>query len=233
VLPFERSPVSAGLSLPRSYRAPNARVRVAIVDSNVIYRAGVRAVLERRPGIAVVSECGDAPTALDQITNLEPDLAIVDVDLEDDTTAGLALLQDLQRQFPALRVLVLTTAVSELIVVEALRRGAAGYVLKRCSPDELGRMVLSVEAGATAFSPEVASVVARTVGGQMPVGVGLSDRELAVVRLVALGRSNKQVASELFISESTVKFHLRNAMRKLGATRRTEIAYRASQHGLV
>ena len=224
--------MSSKQSLPRSYRAPNAQVRVALVDSNAIYRAGVRTVLERRPGIAVISECGDAATALDQITNLEPDLVIVDVDLGDDTTSGLALLQDIQRQFPVIRVLVLSTAVSELIVVESLRRGAAGYALKQCSPDDLNRMVQAVDHGDSAFSPEVAGVVARTLGGHVPAEATLSDREREVVRRVARGRSNKQVAAELFISESTVKFHVHNAMRKLGATSRSEIAYRAVQAGL-
>lgn len=224
--------MSPSLSLPRSYRAPNARVRIALVDSNVIFRAGVRTVLERRPGLAVVSECGDAATALDQIANLEPDLAIIDVDLEDDTTSGLALLQDISRQFPSVRVLVLTTAVSELIVIEALRRGAAGYALKRSSPDELGKMVFALDRGDSAFSSEVASVVARSVGGRVPREATLSDRERQVVRLVARGWSNRQVATELFISESTVKFHLRNAMRKLGTTRRSEVAYRAGKAGL-
>jgi DNA-binding NarL/FixJ family response regulator len=207
-------------------------VRIALVDSNVIFRAGVRTVLERRPGLAVISECGDAATALDQIANLEPDLAIIDVDLEDDTTSGLALLQDIARQFPAVRVLVLTTAVSELIVIEALRRGAAGYALKRSSPDELGKMVFALDRGDSAFSSEVASVVARSVGGHVPREATLSDREREVVRLVARGWANKQVAAELFISESTVKFHLRNAMRKLGTTRRSEVAYRAGKAGL-
>ena len=219
-------------SLPRSYRAPNARVRVALVDDNVIYRAGVRAVLERRPGIAVVSECGDPATALDQVANLEPDLVIVDVDMEDDTNAGLALLQELHRQFPAVRLLVLTEAVSELIVVEALRRGATGYALKTCSPDELGKMVLAIDRGDSAFSPAVASVVARSLGGSVPVEATFSDREREVVRLVAHGQSNKQIASTLFISESTVKFHLHNAMRKIGVSRRAEIAYRAVTAGL-
>ncbi len=224
--------MSPSLSLPRSYRAPNARIRIALVDSNVIFRAGVRTVLERRPGIAVVSESGDAATALDQIANLEPDLVVVDVDLDDDTTAGLALLQDLHRQFPNVRVLVLTTAVSELIVVEALRRGAAGYALKRCSPDELGKMVQSVDRGDSAFSAEVASVVARSLGGHVPIEATLSDREREVVRLVARGQSNKQVATELFITESTVKFHLHNVMRKFGTRNRSEVAYRAAQVGL-
>jgi two-component system, NarL family, response regulator DevR len=221
-----------GLSLPRSYRAPNARIRIALVDSNVIFRAGVRSVLERRPGIAVVSECGDAATALDQIASLEPDMAIVDVDLEDDTTKGLALLQELARQFTRMRTLVLTTAVSELIVVESLRRGAAGYALKHVSPDELGRMVHAIDLGESAFSAEVASVVARTIGGQVPTEARLSAREREVVRLVAQGRSNRQIAADLFISESTAKFHVRNAMRKLGVSRRAEVAYVAGRAGL-
>ncbi len=225
-------PVNLNQSLPRSYRAPKARVRVAIVDSNVIYRAGVRTVLERRPGIAVISECGDSATALDQIANLEPDMVIVDVDLEDDTTSGLALLQDISRQFPTVRVCVLTSAVSEFIVLEALRRGAAGYALKTCTPDELGRIVLAVDRGDSAFSSEVAAVVARSIGGKVPLAASFSDREREVVRLVARGMSNKQIAAELFISESTVKFHLHNAMRKFGAKRRSEIAYRAVQAGL-
>ncbi len=222
-------PSQRSMSLPRSYRAPNARVRVAIVDSNIIFRAGVRTVLERRPGIAVVSECGDAATALDQIASLEPDLVVVDVDLEDDTTKGLALLQELSRQFPRVRVLVLTTALSELVVVESLRRGAVGYALKDCSPDELSRMVLAIDQGDSAFSQHVASVVARNVGGHVPVEATLTDREREVVRLVARGMSNRQVAVELFLSESTVKFHLRNAMRKLGTTRRSEVAYRVGR----
>lgn len=225
-------PASRTWSLPRSYRAPNARVRIALVDSNVIFRAGVRTVLERRPGIAVVSECGDHATALDQIANLEPDLVIVDVDLEDDTTRGLALLQDIERQFPRVRTLVLTTALSELVVVESLRRGAAGYALKDSSPDELSKMVLAIDQGDSAFSAHVASVVARSVGGHLPVEATLTDREREVVRLVAHGRSNKQVAAELFLSESTVKFHLRNAMRKLGVTRRSEVAYRVGRADL-
>ncbi len=131
-----------------------------------------------------------------------------------------------------MRVLVLTTAVSELIVIESLRRGAAGYALKSSSPDELGRMVFALDRGDSAFSSEVASVVARNVGGHVPREATLSDREREVVRLVARGWSNKQVAAELFISESTVKFHLRNAMRKLGTTRRSEIAYRVVKSGL-
>ena len=225
--------MSARLSLPRSYRAPNAKVRVALVDSNVIYRAGVRTVLERRPGIAVISESGDAATAMDQIASLEPDMVIVDVDLEDDTSMGLGLLQDISTQYRNVRVMVLTSAVSEFIVLEALRRGAAGYALKSCTPDELGRIVLAVDHGDSAFSSEVAAVVARSFGGQMPLTATFSDREREVVRLVARGMSNKQVAAELFISESTVKFHLHNAMQKIGATRRSEIAYRAVQVGLV
>lgn len=224
--------MSRSMSLPKSYRAPNARIRIALVDSNVIFRAGTRTVLERRPGIAVVSECGDPDTALDQIANLEPDLAIIDVDLEDDTTRGLALLQDINRSFPRIKVLVLTSAVSELIVIEALRRGAVGYALKHCSPDELGKMVQSVDRGDSAFSAEVASVVARSLGGKVPVEATLSDREREVVGLVAHGKSNKQVALELFISESTVKFHLHNAMKKIGAKNRSEVAYRVANKGL-
>ena len=192
--------MSPNQSLPRSYRAPNARVRIALVDANIIYRAGVRSVLERRPGLAVVAECGDAASALDQIASLEPDLVIIDVDLNDDTTAGLALLQDIHRQFPQVRLLVLTAAVSELIVVEALRRGALGYAVKTSTPDELGKMVLAIDHGDSAFSPGVASVVARTIGGNMPREATLSDREREVVQLVTRGLSNKQAAAHLFLS---------------------------------
>lgn len=219
-------------SLPRRYRAPNAKVRVALVDSNAIYRAGVRAVLERRPGVAVIAETGDAATALDQVASLEPDLVVIDVVLDDDTSAGLALVQDLHRDFPAVRVLVLTAAMTELVVVEALRRGAAGYALKTTTPDELGRMVRAIDNGDSAFSPAVASVVARSVGGGLPAEATFSGREREVVRLVARGSSNRQIAAALFISESTVKFHVRNAMRKVGVARRSELAYRALSAGL-
>ena len=136
---------------------------------------------------------------------------------------------------PAVRCLVLTTFLNERLVVAAIRSGAKGYVLKDVDADALVRSIRAVQAGESAFDSHAAAVVVRTMAGDRTpdTAVVFTTRESEVVRLLAHGQSNRQIGHSLFISETTVKFHVHNVMRKLGVTRRAEVVYRSGQLGLL
>jgi DNA-binding NarL/FixJ family response regulator len=220
--------------VPLGRRMPNAKTRVVVADRNVITRVGIRAILERIVGVAVVAEATSYDAALDAVDEHGPDVLLIDLDLGDDTTRGLKLCEEITERFPATKILVIANSLSEIVVVEALRRGASGYLSKDdVKADELQKGVAAVQAGETVLGRGVGNLVARGLGSLHRQQEHLTDRELEVIRLVAKGDSNKQIASALFLSESTVKFHLQNASRKLGVHRRAEIAHRATLEGLL
>lgn len=211
-----------------------AKTRVVVADRNVITRVGVRAILERNAGVAVIAEATTYDAALDAVDEHGPDVLVIDLDLGDDTTAGLKLCQEITERFAATKILILASTISEIIVLEALRRGATGYLIKdEVKADELGKAVLAVQEGETVLGRSVAAMVSRGLGSSRSQTEHLSDRELEVIRLVAQGLSNKQIAHEMFVSESTVKFHLQNASKKLHAHNRAEIVHRANAAGLI
>lgn len=211
-----------------------AKTRVVVADRNVITRVGVRAILERNAGVAVIAEATTYDAALDAVDEHGPDVLVIDLDLGDDTTAGLKLCQEITERFEATKILILASTISEIIVLEALRRGATGYLIKdEVKADELGKAVLAVQEGETVLGRSVAAMVSRGLGSSRSQTEHLSDRELEVIRLVAQGLSNKQIAHEMFVSESTVKFHLQNASKKLHAHNRAEIVHRANAAGLI
>jgi DNA-binding NarL/FixJ family response regulator len=215
-------------------RSPLAKTRIVVADRNVITRVGLRSILERNTGMAVVAEATTYDAVLDAVDEHGPDVLIIDLDLGDDTTRGLKLCEEVTDRYPATKILVLAQKLSEMIVVEALRRGVTGYLCKDdVKADELGKGVRSVQDGETVLGKGVGSMVARGLGSTRGVAEHLTDRELEVIRAVAAGLSNKQIAHQAFISESTVKFHLQNASRKLNAHRRAEIVHRASAAGLL
>jgi DNA-binding NarL/FixJ family response regulator len=206
-------------------RSPLAKTRIVVADRNVITRVGLRSILERNTGMAVVAEATTYDSVLDAVDEHGPDVLIIDLDLGDDTTRGLKLCEEVTDRYPATKILVLAQKLSEMIVVEALRRGVKA--------DELGKGVRAVQDGETVLGKGVGSMVARGLGSTRGAAEHLTDRELEVIRAVAAGLSNKQIAHQAFISESTVKFHLQNASRKLNAHRRAEIVHRASAAGLL
>jgi two-component system, NarL family, response regulator DevR len=215
-------------------RSPLAKTRIVVADRNVITRVGLRSILERNTGMAVVAEATTYDSVLDAVDEHGPDVLIIDLDLGDDTTRGLKLCEEVTDRYPATKILVLAQKLSEMIVVEALRRGVTGYLCKDdVKADELGKGVRSVQDGETVLGKGVGSMVARGLGSTRGAAEHLTDRELEVIRAVAAGLSNKQIAHQAFISESTVKFHLQNASRKLNAHRRAEIVHRASAAGLL
>ena len=218
----------------RGRRAPQARTRVVVADHNAILRAGIRVILERSASTAVVGEATTYDAIIPAIEEHGPDVLVFDLDLGDDTTRGLTICEEISERFPDTHVLILATTLSEMVIVEALRRGAIGYLVKdQLTAEELTKSVRAVQEGETAFGRGVGALVARTLGATKADGSTLTEREIEVIRLVAQGLSNQQIAHELFISVSTVKFHIHNASRKLHAGRRAELIHRATASGLI
>jgi DNA-binding NarL/FixJ family response regulator len=214
---------------------PAPPVRILVVDDHTIVRQGLRSILDLEPDFTVVGEAADAEQAVAETARLSPDVVLLDLMLSDRAPAeGLDVCAELRERHPGVSVVVLTTFLDERLLLGALRRGANGYALKDVDAVELARIIRSVHGGQSAFDPRSARLVVRSLRGEPgPAGKTLSDRELEVVRLVARGATNLRVARELYVSESTVKYHLRTAMRKLGASDRTELVYRASARGLL
>lgn len=221
--------------LPAPKPAAPAPVRLLIVDDHAIIRQGLRTMLERDAGVLVVAEAGTPADAVQAVRQHRPDVVLLDLKLGDDDGAGLSVCRQLTADDPSVRVLVLTTFIDERLVVAAIRSGAKGYVLKDVDADALLRSIRAVHAGESAFDSHAAAVVVRSMSGAQPApsGVTFTARESDVVRLLAHGLSNRQIGSSLFISETTVKFHVHNVMEKLGVKRRAEVVYRSGQLGLL
>jgi len=220
--------------VPLGRRSPMAKTRVVVADRNVITRVGIRAILERSAGTAVVAEATTYDAVIDAVDEHGPDVLVIDLDMGDDTTAGLRLCQEITERFESTKILILASSLSEMVVLEALRRGASGYLVKdELKADELGKSVISIQNGETVLGRSVGAMVARGLGSTRSQIEHLSDRELEVIKFVAKGLGNKQIAAELFVSESTVKFHLQNASKKLHTHNRAELVSRAAAAGLL
>ncbi|RPA58006.1 DNA-binding response regulator [Gordonia oryzae] len=208
-------------------------VRTMLVDDHALLRAGIRSLLEREETISVVGEADSFDQALAEVERTRPDVVVVDLKLTAGTEyEGLRLITEIAARHPSVASLVLTTFLDDDLVVRAVKAGARGYVVKDVDTTELVRAIQSVSGGGSAFDPRSAAIVLRTVSG----GGGsetLTERESEVLRLLADGMSNKRIGTTLFISESTVKFHIRNIIRKLGVTKRTDAVYIASKRGLI
>lgn len=213
-----------------------AAARVVIVDDHAIIRSGLRTMLERDGAVVVVAEAGTTAEAIAAVGAHTPDVVLLDLKLGSDDEAGLRICQQLTAEDPEVRVLVLTTFLNERLVVEAIRSGAKGYVLKDVDAEELLRSIEAVRAGESAFDSHAAAAVVRSMSSpsaSAPAAITFTARETEVVRLLAHGHSNRQIGQQLYISETTVKFHVHNVMDKLGVKRRAEVVYRSGQLGLL
>jgi DNA-binding NarL/FixJ family response regulator len=213
--------------------------RVLIVDDHAIVRRGLRSILELERDIAVVGEAGGRAEALHAVERTRPEVVLLDLKLSPDGDAdGLAVCSQILARRPGTGVVVLSTFLDEQLVADALRRGARAYVLKDVDLSELVRIIRAVARGEAGFDSRSAAVVrglaAGTPAGRAGDGMrALTDREREVVRLIAEGLTNREIGEAIFVSESTVKFHVRNVMRKLDVHHRAEVAYAASRLGLL
>ncbi|WP_064456608.1 response regulator [Streptomyces hygroscopicus] len=212
--------------------ADPGRIRVLLVDDHQVVRRGLRTFLEVQDDIEVVGEAPDGKEGVARAEELRPDVVLMDVKMPGvDGIEALRTLRDLDN--PA-RVLVVTSFTEKRTVVPALRAGAAGYVYKDVDPEALARAIRSVHSGHVLLQPEVALALLsqeENSGGQGRGG-SLTEREREVLALIADGRSNREIARALVLSEKTVKTHVSNILMKLDLADRTQAALWAVRHGI-
>ena len=204
-------------------RAP---IRVLLADDHTIVRSGVSQILSDQPDIDVVAQAADGESAVALYRRERPDVSLVDLRMP--ALDGVQVVEQIRQEFPEAVLVVLTTFDTDDEVDRALTAGAKAYLLKDVSPADLVACVRTVHNGGTWVSPAVASkLVARMTRVQLTL------REMGVLRLVAVGKSNRDIGEMLNISEGTVKIHLTHLFEKLGATSRTEAVAVAAQRGLI
>nr|WP_079082907.1 response regulator transcription factor [Streptomyces antibioticus] len=210
-------------------------VRVLVVDDQQLIRDGIAALLSIRPGITVVGTAVNGREAVAKAVELRPDVVLMDVRMPElDGVAAVAVLRD---RAPKCRVVMLTTFDDEEYVVQALRAGAGGYLLKDLPAEELAHAIRLAHAGVTQLDASVAGRLAAALPapapGPAPVAAGLSPREIDILRLVARGRTNREIAAQLYLSEGTVKNHISRILTRLALRDRTQAALHARDLGLL
>ena len=212
-----------------------APARVMLVDDHAIVRRGLRSILELEPDISVVAEAGDRIEALVALERDQPDVVLLDLKLSADHDAeGLALCSEIVRRRPESNVVILSTFLNESLLNQSLRRGARAYVLKDVDLVELVRIIRDVSRGESGFDGRSAEMMRALVAGERgDADPDFTQREREVTELLAKGLTNAEIGRQIFVSESTAKFHVRNVMRKLGVHSRAEVAYAAGKRGLL
>lgn len=213
--------------------APTEALRIVLVDDHAIVRHGLRSILERESDLEVVGEASTAAEAAAIVELARPAIVLLDLKLSTAAdTEGLDLCARLTQRHPDLAVLVLTTFLDDSLVVDAIRHGARGYVVKDVDTTELLRSIRAVARNESAFDSHAAAAMVRSMRVQ-PDRPKFTERELKVLQLLAHGLSNREIGAELYISETTVKFHVRNIMRKTDAGSRAEVVYEAMKLGVI
>jgi DNA-binding NarL/FixJ family response regulator len=207
-------------------------LRLVVVDDHSLFRRGLVSLLVDMPEFKVIGEAGNGQEALSVIAELKPDIVLLDLNMP--VMDGIETVAALRRAASEQRILMLTISQDDEDLLAAIRAGADGYLLKNTEPDELRKALLRVSQGQSVLSPEVTAPVLKALArsSQIPK-VLLSDRELEVMRCLAEGQTTLQIAARLFISENTVKTHVRHILEKLEASNRTEAVSKAIQMGLI
>ncbi|WP_455357431.1 response regulator [Streptomyces sp. SYSU K217416] len=207
-------------------------IRVLLVDDHQVVRRGLRTFLEVQDDIEVVGEASDGAEGIARAEELRPDVVLMDIKMPG--TDGIEALRKLRELANPARVLIVTSFTEQRTVVPALRAGAAGYVYKDVDPDALAGAIRSVHAGHVLLQPEVADALLaqEESAGGTGRGTTLTEREREVLGLIADGRSNREIARALVLSEKTVKTHVSNILMKLDLSDRTQAALWAVRHGV-
>ena len=206
-------------------------IRVLVADDHPIVRQGLVGVLSDEDDLEVVGEAGSGREAVAAAARLRPDVVLLDLEMDD--VDGVEAIPQLRSVHPSVEVLVFTAYDTDERVLGAIRAGARGYLLKGASSDEIARAIRSIAAGGSYLEPRVAGKLLAEVNAPRRASSTLSEREREVLRLVADGLPTKQIASNLSISERTVKFHVNSIFHKLGADNRAQAVALAAQRGLL
>lgn len=201
-------------------------IRVMLVDDHLAFRKGMAALVESEPDLRVIAEAGDGAKALDIYRQNKPDVVLMDLRLPG--MGGVEAIIAIRKEFPDARVIVLTTFDMDEDIFRAMQSGAKSYLLKDTPEDELAGTIRAVHAGKQVLPRKVAERLA-----ERQKRADLSEREVEALQLLIKGRSNKEIGAALFITEDTVKAHLKTLFSKLHVKDRTEAAISAIKHGIV
>ena len=208
-------------------------IRVLIADDHVVVRKGIRALLATEPGIDVVGEATDGAEAVRAAAELRPDVILMDIVMP--TMDGIEAVRRIMAAQPGSRILVLTSFATDDQIFPALKAGALGYLLKDTGPEDLVQAIRQVHRGESSLHPTIARKVLQELSRppqRPPTPDPLTEREVEVLRLVAQGRSNQDIARMLVVSEATVRTHVSSILSKLHLASRTQAALYALREGL-
>jgi NarL family two-component system response regulator LiaR len=208
-------------------------IRVLIADDHVVVRKGIRALLATEPGIAVVGEATDGAEAVRAAAELSPDVILMDIVMP--AVDGIEAVRRIMAAQPGSRILVLTSFATDDQIFPALKAGALGYLLKDTGPEDLVQAIRQVHRGESSLHPTIARKVLQELSRppqRPPTPDPLTEREVEVLRLVAQGRSNQEIARMLVVSEATVRTHVSSILSKLHLASRTQAALYALREGL-
>ncbi|MGE5071806.1 MAG: response regulator [Anaerolineae bacterium] len=211
-------------------------IRVLLVDDHKIVRQGVRAYLATLPDLEVVAEADSGSGAVEAADAMQPDVVLMDLEMPGELD-GIAATRQIRKLHPAVQVIVVTSHHQDEYIFPAVRAGAISYLLKDIEPEELADAIRKAAQGEAVLDSRVASRIVKELQGLRGEDVNpfteLSDREFEILRLIAGGRSNAEIAEALVIGESTVKTHIGNLLRKLHVSDRTQAAVYAWKEGVV
>ncbi len=212
-----------------------AKHRILLVDDHEVVRLGLKALLERHPQFEVVGEAGNAREALEQVSRIRPDVVLMDIRLPG--TSGIEACEEITKNYPNTKVVMLTSYAEDEMLFSAIRAGASGYVLKQIGAEDLVRAIESVGRGEATLDPAVTQrvfhEVRRAVKEEEAAAFSnLSQQERHVLLLVSEGKTNREIAKTLFLGEGTVRNYVSSILSKLGVSNRAEAAAYAVEHSL-